>query len=357
MSEDKPIPDTPEPSMKVAAPAPEKRRGSRSAFAPIVLIAAGVFFLLDNLGVVSALNWEAAWRFWPLALIFLGLNVLVVQFPRPVGTILSALVALAAVAVFGWLLLSGPPSGFLRSLGVPAPRELQAEDFALTPGAAKTAAITLHMGNYPARVEAGSGADLVSGTIWTRTGLDMQPTSDAAGHFDVTIGEEPGGFSFNPGDWIDGADHTWAFLLSPDLPIDLRLEAGNGSLSADLAGLALSNLVIEAANGSVTADLPAGAYDVRLNGGNGGIDLTLPDSGPREVRVDSGNGGVDLTLPDGVEARVEYDTGNGSVNVDGRFERVSGDNDEGVYETAGYEAGDGVLFVVETGNGSVEITN
>ncbi len=195
MSEEKPISDKPEPAeaaMKVAPPAPERRRGSRSAFAPIVLIAAGVFFLLDNLGVVSNLNWDAALRFWPLALIFLGLNVLVVQLPRPVGTILSALVALAAVAVFGWLLLSGPPNDFLRSLGVAAPRELQAETFALTPGAAETAAITLNMGNYPARVEAGSADNVVSGTIWTSTGVDMKPSSEGDDRVEVTVGELPG---------------------------------------------------------------------------------------------------------------------------------------------------------------------
>ena len=58
----------------------------------------------------------------------------------------------------------------------------------------------------------------------------------------------------------------------------------------------------------------------------------------------------------GVEARVEYDTGNGSLNVDGRFERVSGDRDEGVYETPGYEAAGGLAIRLDSGNGSVTIT-
>jgi hypothetical protein len=101
------------------------RRGSRSLFAPVVLIAAGVFFLLDNLGMVADLDWPAALRFWPLLLIFLGLNVLVTQLRPPLGSFLSLLVALAAVGVFGYLLLAGSPDSAMRTFGLPAPRGLR----------------------------------------------------------------------------------------------------------------------------------------------------------------------------------------------------------------------------------------
>lgn len=358
MSEEKPTPefsDTPDPSMKVAAAAPERRRGSRSAFAPIVLIAAGVFFLLENLGMIGDLDWSAAMRFWPLALIFLGLNILVVQLPRPWGTFMSLLVALAFVVTFGWLLVGGASAGALRSLGLPDAPEVRAEEFAITPGAAETAAVTLHLSNYPSRIDAGGGEELLAGTIWTRTGLDMKPSSDADDHIAVTVGELPGGFNFNPFDWAGSGNHEWEIYLSPDLPIDLEIDGSNGSTRAALDALALSGLSIDSSNGSFEASLPDGDYDVRLNGGNGSVALALADSGAGEWRVDGGNGSITLALPRGVAARVEYDTGNGSMNVDGRFTRVSGDRDEGVYETAGYSAGEGVVFVVETGNGSVTI--
>ena len=84
-----------------------KPRSSRSLFSPIVLIAAGVFFLLDNLGVTGGLDWRTALAYWPLALIFIGVNVLVVQIRPPIGSLLSALVAVVAVAIFGFVLLRG----------------------------------------------------------------------------------------------------------------------------------------------------------------------------------------------------------------------------------------------------------
>lgn len=352
MTEEKPVSDKP---AEVAARPP--RRTSRSAFAPVVLIAAGVFFLLDNLGVIPGLDWQAALRFWPLALIFLGLNVLVVQARPPLGSILSLLVALAAVVTFGWLLLSGSPDAMLRSAGVTAGGDLRQESFTLSPGVAQRAEVTLHLSNFPATVAPGDGSHLISGTIWTRTGLDLRPGSEGDDLITVEVGEEQGGPTLNFADWV-GQNREWTFALTPDLPIDLTINGGNSSVQADLAGLALSRLAIEASNGRVTATLPGGDYDVALDGGNGGVDLQLPTGGEREVTINGGNGGIHVNLPDGVAARVEYHRGNGGVNVDGRFERVEGDQDEGAYETDDYDtAADRVLFVVETGNGGVSISS
>lgn len=322
MSDEKPIPAA-------------KPRHSRSLFAPIVLIAAGVFFLLANLGRLGGLDWQTALAYWPLALIFIGLNVLVVQLRPPLGTLLSGLVAVVAVVVFGWLLLSGAPAvGALRGLGLPAPRELRQESFSMTPGTAETAAITLHLGNLPADIAANDGENLVAGTIWTRTGVEMIPRSDADDHVAVEIGETGGGWTFDPREWLSPT-HQWQIFLSPDLPIDLTIDAGNGGTTADLTELDLSALTIDAGNAQTSAALPPGKY---------------------RVAVDGGNGGTALTLPAGVAARVEYDEGNGAVVVDDRFRRISGDGDEGVYETDGYDpAEEGVLIVIDGGNGRVTV--
>lgn len=337
MSEQEPIHDKVGDEAVVVDKAAKEGRpghGSRSAFAPIVLIAAGVFFLLYNLGVVGELNWAAAWQFWPLALIFLGVNVLVVQFPRPLGTLLSALVGLAAVGVFGWLLLFGAP-GRLQSFGLAGAPELRAEPVSVPTGAAERAAVTLNLSNMSSRITAGDGGDLIAGTIWTRTGVALESSGDTAANAVVSIGEQAGGFALNPAAWISDGGHTWEFSLTPDLPLDLTLDGGNGAITADLSGLTLSALAVDSGNGAATVTLPAGDY---------------------EATIDSGNGAVTVVLPAGVAARVEYNTGNGRVRVDDRFDRLSGDNDDGVYQTADYDtAAARVLLVVDTGNGSVTV--
>lgn len=322
-----------------ATPVAPAQKGSRSLFAPLALILFGVLFLLDNLNVLPPLNWGAALRFWPLALIFLGLNVLAVQFRRPLGTVLSLLVTVAALAVFGYLLLSDAPEARLRGLGLPvmnAP-ELREETFALGSEGVTSAEMTLHLGNFPTTIGPLSDGGLIAGSVWTRGAVQMEPERDEDGHIELEVGvRENAGAWFDPRTWQEGEARQWAIDLSPTVPLDLHIDAGNGMTMAALDELNLTALTIDSGNGAFEATLPEGDYD---------------------IAVDSGNGRIVLNLPAGVDARVEYDRGNGSVNVPGRFERVSGDRDEGVYETPGYdEAAGGIALRLDSGNGSVTIS-
>jgi hypothetical protein len=349
VSEEKPVVEP----QTVTEEKPVGRRGSRSLFAPVVLIAAGVLFLLDNLGVVAGLDWATAFRFWPLLLMFLGLNVLVTQIRPPLGSVLSLIVALAAVGVFGYLLLSGSPDAALQRFGLPAPREAQAETFTQKLMGAESAEITLDLSNYPTEITAGAADDLISGAIWTRTSLRLElDHSEDGQRVEVVAGERSGGFSLDPLNW-GNEGRAWSFALSPAVPIDLIIDGGNSSVTAELDDLALTGLEIDAGNGGVEATLPEGDYDVRLDGGNGTITLALAGAEEQHVNVEGGNGTIRLVVPEGMPVRVEYDEGNGSVNVDGRFERVSGDDEEGVYETAGYDGG--IVMEIDSGNGTVNI--
>jgi hypothetical protein len=322
-----------------ATPANPVTKRGRSLLAPLAMITIGLLFLLDNLNVIGPLNWGAALRFWPLALIFAGLNVLAVQFRRPLGTVLSLLVTAAALAVFGYLLLRGSPEDTLRGLGLPvadAPA-LRQETFAQSEEGVTAAEITLHLGNFPTAIGPLNGGGLIAGSVWTRgeVQLDTERTDDGRVELEAGVRENPAGW-FDPRTWGGGENRQWAIDLSPTVPLDLRLDTGNGATTAALDELNLTALTLDSGNGAVEATLPDGDYD---------------------IRVDSGNGRVVLHLPASVEARVEYDTGNGSLNVDEHFERVSGDADEGVYETAGYDASaESISIHLDGGNGSVTIT-
>ena len=73
------------------------RRQQPSLLGPIVLIAIGIYFLLYNAGLVPSLNWWAALRYWPLLFVFIGLNIIVRQAPRPFAAILSLLTGLLVI--------------------------------------------------------------------------------------------------------------------------------------------------------------------------------------------------------------------------------------------------------------------
>lgn len=332
------------------------RRQSRSVFWPIVLIGGGVLLLLSNIGMVSGLNWAAAWRLWPLLLIFIGLDVIVQQVSPPTGTLLSGLVALAAVTVFGFALFTG---NTLWGSAVPErANELRIETFELPAAGVESAEITLDLGNPAAEVHPLQGNNnLIDGSIYTSGDLKFETDIDD-GRAGVVVGEDNVSWFFNPELWFsDEPGQTWQFNLNTSIPTELRIDVGNGSTVAELGELSLTGLRVNGGNGSLRAVLPPGDYEAVIDSGNGSMRFSLPDSGQQTMNVESGNGSISLFLPTTMEARIEFDEGNGSINVDGsRYSLVSGDRENGVYETANYDtATDRITLEVDSGNGSVSI--
>ncbi|MFQ5419770.1 MAG: LiaI-LiaF-like domain-containing protein, partial [Anaerolineae bacterium] len=131
-----------------------RSRSNPSLFGPILLIAVGVYFLLRNIGALEnpTLHWELMWRLWPLMLIFAGGNILVRQFPRPVGSLLSGVVSLAAVFVFGGVLLFGDQMPFVNQLGKGDVAELKVDHVEFTGDGVSTADVTINFGIASASV-------------------------------------------------------------------------------------------------------------------------------------------------------------------------------------------------------------
>lgn len=351
---------TPEKKEIIYTETPAPAPGSRSVFAPIVLIAAGLIFLAANLNLLPEPDWMAAARFWPLLLVFLGLNILVVQLRPPVGTLLSLIVSVITVGFFSFMLFGGGDNPAVRSV-VPAAEQgpATAQPFAVPADGIERADITIRLGNYPTDVSATGGSDaLVEGVIWTRGDLALESRIEG-GFAEVVVDEASSNTWFlNPMNWTSGSfDRSWQIEINPDVPAELRLDAGNGSATLLLDELTLEELRLDGGNGSIRAALPAGNYPITIDGANGSARITLPRSGQQELELDGGNGSITLGLAESMEARIEFDEGNGQLSVSERFELIEGDGREGVYETAGYaSATNRILMIVETGNGSVRVT-
>jgi hypothetical protein len=340
---------------------PKKRR-SHSLFGPIVLIAIGVFFLLVNLGIIQdySFNWTAVLQLWPLFLILIGVNIIVKQAPPPVGSLLSALVGLTALAIFGYVLLFSDDNPMLGRLGVSnLPSNYQTEQIDYAPGDVESAAIDIDFGAVGGDVSALSGSNsLIAGQV-SYVGDLIFETSTAAGHADVVLYEKGNGlFWLNPSNWsINSADTRWDLGLDPTVEMELRLDSGAGSVNFDLSELTLSYLQIDGSAGSATVALPDGVYDVKYDQGAGSLTMTLPENGRQTVELDGAAGSMTLYLPASMAARVEIDSGAGSFNPSPRFTQVSGsDNNEGVWETEDYaDAPDRVDVIIDMGAGSVTI--
>ncbi|MCB9421856.1 MAG: hypothetical protein H6667_18795 [Ardenticatenaceae bacterium] len=339
------------------------RRRHNSFFGPIVLIAIGVYFLLSNLGYISGgLNWMAALQLWPLALILLGINVIVRQAPGPLGGFLSALVGLAAVAIFGYVLFFGEDNALLNRFGIEPvnPTEVKTEHIELPVAGVETAVITLDLGMPAADVYAlNDSRSLIEGDV-SYLGDLVFDTNVSDGRAVVRLDDEfNGNWFLNPSNWANFNEmDRWQIGLNPSVATDLTVDVGAGSASLDLRELTLTDLEIDGGAGSTEVWLPGGDYDAMLDVSAGSTKLTLPGYGRQQIEVDGGAGSLILYLPPGVETRVEVDGGAGSFSFDqSRFHQISGDQkDEGIWETPGYEAGrDGLELIIDVSAGSVRI--
>ncbi|MCA9971750.1 MAG: hypothetical protein KC425_16105 [Anaerolineales bacterium] len=342
-----------------------RQRRNPSLFGPIVLIAIGVYFLLQNTGNLpdAAWNWTAVLQLWPLWLIFLGLNVLVRQVPRPFGAFLSALVGLSAVAAFGYVLLAGEDNALLARFNISGtPAEMQVEEISFAADDVREATVEIDFGAQPAELFAlEDSADLIAGRVSYLGDLAFDTERDG-GTASVQLNTTDGAgwvWFLNPQNWEslgDGAE--WEVGLNPRVPLALRLDVGAGAVDLDLADLTLTSFDLDGGAGSVSLQLPDGDYGVTYEASAGSSRVWLGAAGRQTVEIDGSAGSVTLFLPPEMAARVEVRDGAGSFSLDReRFTQVSGSEpDNGVWETADYDdAPNRVDLTIDVGAGSVRI--
>jgi hypothetical protein len=326
----------------------ESRTTYRSFFWPILLIGVGVIWLLGNLGIIPALNLWLLLRMWPLILIVIGLDILIGRRSSLAG----ALIGLGALVVIVAVLVAGPRLGLARDA------EIRTERFVEPVGQAVSARIQLDLSSASTRVSALAGREnLIDAEITHMGEMDFRASGDR--EKTVSLGRRAGtGWSFS----FNGFNQQrWEIGLAPDLPLTLVVDGGSGSARLDLAGLNLSELNVERGSGSFTILLPESgeAYQARIEGGSGSLDLSLPAGTPLTLRLSGGSGGQSLALPSGAALRVEVrDSGSGEVRIPSDLDQVEGgDGDEGVWETPNYGGAlNPILIVVEDlGSGSVRI--
>lgn len=129
-----------------------------------------------------------------------------------------------------------------------------------------------------------------------------------------------------------GQRTPWNLHLNPDLPTDLRIDAGVGALDLQLRDAALTRLNLELGVGATT--------------------LTLPETGPLQVTVDAGVGSSTLRVPGNAPVRLVVDSGLGRVTVSDAFRREGN-----AYVSASWKAGmkNAIDVSVDGGVGAIDV--
>ena len=284
----------------------------RGGFAwPLILIALGVIFLLNNMGILSWSVWDVIWRLWPVLLIAIGLDIL---FGRrsAIGSLIALVLVIAVIAGAVWLAAVATPmvTGQLFT-----GRTLTTDRVVQELAGATSADVRIAFGAGSLRIGAlKDSGNLIEGTVATGRGerilRDFQLNGGVA-HFEL----RNEGMSFGPFGWRHG-DRTWGLDLSSSVPMALNVSTGVGQSTLDLSSLKVT--------------------DLRVSSGVGQTEVWLPAQGRVTARVSGGVGQLIVTIPEGMAATIHGSAGLGGLSVASRFARQGG----GDYVSANYTTAD-----------------
>lgn len=299
----------------------------RSLFWPLLLIGVGIVWLLANTGVIEAFSLSFLLRLWPVVLIAIGLDLM---FGRR-SPILGALIGLGVVAFVILLLVMAP------NLDIELGPELKTLNFSEPLEEASSARIDLDLTHYPTTIGVLEDSNaLIEAELDTLedVSFDVRGTNNKV----VTLKSRGETSVF---DWVGtlGNEARWEIALSPQIPIDLRIDVGSGSVRLDLERMILERFDLDGGSGSTSLVLPSSTenYDVRLDGGSGSFTIEIADGAEMDANFDVGSGSFKISFVGEAEADLDIDGGSGSTTID-------------VPEEAGVR-----LIVRDSGSGSVRV--
>lgn len=346
--------------------APEPRR-YHSLFWPVILIGAGVIVLLTNLEIIPSVNLWSLWRLWPVLLILAGVDIL---FGRR-WPVIGAVLALAVVGLVIVLLVLAPTLGWaglegLRIGNVPifwGEGEVQSATFSEPIANAESAVVDIDLTRFDATITA-----LVDSSNLIEARVDYIGRI----RFDVTgarkkrviLDEVSEGIRLGGPAW-GGGQYSWDIGLSPDLPIDLTVDASSGLCDMDLSELDLEHLFLDGSSGRISVALPDTRHSLRFEASSGAATFEMPSGADISLELDMSSGRVELILEQQVDLDLELessssgslililprgtvmkvsvtDSSSGRVRLpsDLRKVREGDERDEGIWETPDFGSAD-----------------
>jgi hypothetical protein len=282
----------------------------------LILIALGVLFLLENLGVqVSAI--DTFLRFLPVVLIVIGVDLIFRSYSW--GASLTLIVALAAIAVgIFWRSSGNSIFGFSQPLQtINQPLET----------AVRNAQIILAVGVGRLELTAGSDArTLIAGDVRIHSNQRLERDYQLNGSTAVFRLEEKSKGSIS----TSGNDLRWNLNLAKNIPSDLQISSGVGETNINLTDLNITRF--------------------SLNSGVGRSTITFPATGQISANIRGGVGQMIVRIPSGLGAKIHASSGLGGVVVNGTYTR-DGQN----YTSSNYNTQNHLDLEISGGVGQIRI--
>jgi hypothetical protein len=330
--------------------------------------------------VISVSNLEVLGLVWPVFVIGIGVDLLVGHRSAAAG----AIVGVVTVGIVIALMMIGPSAGWVTT------GDLKTETFSTPVGEAAQAEVDIGLSGYAASLHAlpaasGTERPLLYASVTHRGTVEF--SAEGTTQKVVTL---KSGNGWQWWQWLRGNSATpWDIGLDRRVPLSVIVRASSGSSTLDLTDLELRRLEVHASSGDSQVILPnadpLSAYrpDIQLNSSSGRMDVQAPDGAILGMKVDMSSGdtrvtlGKDsaadisfrgssgqfvLTVRPGQALRVEVkNISSGDVKLPDGLTRISGEGQEGVWETPGYSSAanlvDLVIESMSSGTVKVQVGN
>ena len=366
---------------------------------PFILIAVGIAFLFQNLGLLSGSIWDNLIRFWPLLLILLGLNDLTRthSIVGPTLTIGLGTIFLAnnlgflswnswmailrlwpvLIIAIGLEIFIGRRNIWLSTLGVGVALSLLAAGLWLSGGLIGTEGIA-HTGitvlsetieqpldkaeSAQVRIDSSVGKLIVDSTSNDDTLIEGKISSieqetiyqeyEIDGNEIIYyLGSDWESRNINSFADFDEQSLSWDLNLTEEIPLDLNISLGVGESDLDLSNLQITELDLSIGVGQTSVKLPNGEYEAYIDGGVGQTLVTLPDEGQIQVQVDGGIGEIVIYIPEDIAVKIYVDRGIAGLTIPSGYTQ-NGD----VYTSPNYDEGEDYLELhLDQGIGNIAV--
>jgi hypothetical protein len=255
----------------------------------VALITAGAVALALQAGWIDGSALRELWRFWPVALILIGLAIIAARTPfAMVATIVAALV----LGGFAGSLFAGFPGGF--NVGCGGTPDSRANDSGSFSGQSAEVSLDLNCGALRVTTASGSDWDIDANYAGDATpDISANDTSLRASAENVSI------FGFTD------ARQEWDVVLPTDIDLDLDVNANAAESDLALDDASFGELSVDANAGSVAIGLEGASVDeMSVEANAGSISLTADDGTTASGSVSLNAGSFDLCVPDGVDVAI-----------------------------------------------------
>ncbi|HEX8969506.1 MAG TPA: DUF5668 domain-containing protein [Chloroflexota bacterium] len=314
-----------------SVPPRQRRRGG--VVGPLILIFLGGVFLLQNAGYLPPNFWMGLWRFWPLILVLVGIELL---FAHRLSWLI--LVGLGVVV----LVLGGVAAGASMPTPLAGPSITNVVQTGLS--GSTQATVTLRFGAGQLNIgplQSPRPDDLATMTYEGPPQLAVEPrytvTNGGIGRLEYQTTGRP---SSGPGWWPFASSRPGGASvdigLSPNVPIpSLTVETGAADAHLDLSSLRVSTVDLSVGAATAWVQFPASVAQTRAN-------------------IRGGASTITIVVPPGVAAQIQHRGGLSTLHVDqNRFPPVG----DGTYRSPDYlSAANKLELNIETGITTIQVS-